>query len=93
MAHTTGTQVPVWIVDWPAFQALLENESVTLPDIEALNPVKGVAQHFEEYLSPHFEEHEVIIEAGGTIPGTAQNITFSLTYRGDQIEGITRVIN
>ncbi|MCA1803440.1 MAG: hypothetical protein LC662_13395 [Rhodothermaceae bacterium] len=93
MAHTTGTQVPVWIVDWPGFQALLENESVTLSEIEALNPVKGVAQQYEEYLSPRFQEHEVIIEASGTIPGTSQKFNFGLTHRGDQIEGISLVID
>ncbi|MDZ7757758.1 hypothetical protein [Rhodohalobacter sp.] len=89
MAHTEGTQVPVWIVDWAGFQALLETESVTIPDIEALNPIKGVAQQYEEYLSPRMNEHEVIIEAEGTIPGTDQQFTFSLTHRGDQIERIS----
>jgi hypothetical protein len=89
MAHTEGTQVPVWIVDWPAFQELVETESVTLPEIEALNPIKGVAQQYEEYLSPRMNEHEVIIETAGTIPGTDQQFTFSLTHRGDRIERIS----
>lgn len=88
MAHTGGSNVPVWIVNWSDFKALLENESVTLPEIEALNPVKAVALQYEEYLSPRFHEHEVIIEAFGTIPGTDQEFTFSLTHRGDQIESI-----
>ncbi len=92
MAHTEGSQVPVWIVDWPEFQALMENDSVTLPDIEALNPIKGMAQQFEEYLSPRINEHEVIMEAGGTIPGTNQQFTFGLTHRADQIEWISLVI-
>jgi hypothetical protein len=89
MAHTEGIQVPVWIVDWAGFQALLETESVTLPDLEALNPIKGVAQQYEEYLSPRIPEHEVIIEASGTITGTDQQFSFSLTHRGDQIERVT----
>lgn len=89
MVQTEGVQVPVWIVDWVEFQDLMENESVTLPQIEALNPIKGIAQQYEEYLSPRMNEHEVIIEAGGTIQGTDQQFTFSLTHRGDQIESIT----
>jgi len=89
MAYTEGSQVPVWIVDWAGFQALIESESVTLTDIEALNPIKGVAQKYEEYLSPRIHEHEVIIEAIGTIPGTNQQFSFSITHRGDQIERIT----
>jgi hypothetical protein len=88
MAHTGGTQVPVWVVDWAEFQALMENESVTLPEIETLNPIMAMAHHYEEYLSPRMDEHEVIIEASGTIPGTGQQFTFVLTHRGDQIEKI-----
>lgn len=88
MAHTEGEQVPIWIIDWPEFHALMENESVTLPDIEALNPIKGVAQKYEEYLSPRMHEHEVIIEAEGTIQATGEQFTFMLTHRGDQIESI-----
>lgn len=88
MAHTEGTQVPVWIVDWPEFQALMENESVTLPDIEALNPIMAMAHQYEEYLSPRMDNHEVIIEAAGSIPETGQQFTFVLTHRGDQIEEV-----
>lgn len=88
MAYTEGVQVPVWIVEWAGFQALLKTESVTLPDIEALNPIKGMAQQYEEYLSPRMNEHEVIIEAAGTISGTNQQFSFSLTHRRDQIEQI-----
>lgn len=88
MALTEGTLVPVWIIDWLEFQVLIETESVTRSDIEALNPIKGVAQQYVEYLSPRMNEHEVIIEAGGTITGTGQQFTFVLTHRGDQIESI-----
>jgi hypothetical protein len=89
MTQTVGSQVPVWIVNWAEFQGLMENNSVTLTDIEGLHPVKGVAQHYEEYLSPRMHEHEVIIEANGTIPDTNQQFTFVLTHRDDQIEWIS----
>ncbi len=92
MAHTQGTQVSLWIVDWHEFQALLENESVTLPELEALNPVKAVAQQYEEYLSPRFHEHEVVIEAQGIILNSDQQFTFNLTHREDQIETITLIL-
>jgi hypothetical protein len=88
MAHTEGTQVPVWIVDWAEFQVLMEDESVTLPGIEALNPIKGFAQQYEEFLSPRMNEHEVIIEAAGIIPANSQQFNFELTHRGDQIQKI-----
>lgn len=93
MAYTEGTQVPVWIVDWAEFQSLMESESVTMPEIEALNPIKGVAQQYEEYLSPRMNEHQVIIEASGNISETAQQFTFELTHREDQIESISLSIN
>jgi hypothetical protein len=89
MAHTEGNQVPVWIIDWPGFQALMERESVAITDLEALNPIKAVAHQYEEYLSPRMNEHEVIIEATGTVQATGEAFTFSLTHRGDQIESIT----
>lgn len=93
MAHTEGSQVPVWIVDWNDFEALIENDSVTLSDIEALNPIIAIAQQYEEYLSPRMNEHEVIIEAEGIVSGSDQQFKFSLTHRGDQIESISLVID
>ncbi|TVR26992.1 MAG: hypothetical protein EA390_14235 [Balneolaceae bacterium] len=89
MAYTEGSQVPVWIVDWAGFQALIASESVTLTDIKALNPIKGVAQKYEEYLLPRIHEHKVIIQATGTIPRTNQTFSFSLTHQGDQIKRIS----
>ncbi len=89
MAHTEGEEVPIWIVDWPEFQTLMEQESVTITDLEALNPIKGLAHQYEEYLSPRINEHQVIIEAEGTIQATGEQFSFSLTHRGDQIESIT----
>lgn len=93
MAHTEGIQVPVWIVNWSEFQTLIESESITLPDIEALNPMKGVAQQYEEYLSPRMNEHEVIIEATGILSDNDQQFVFSVTHRGDQIEKISLMID
>ena len=92
MAYTKGSKVPVWIVDWAEFQGLMEHESVTLSDIETLHPIKGVAQQYGEYLSPRMHDHEVIIEANGTIPDTNQQFTFVLTHRGDQIEWISLIL-
>ncbi len=92
MAHVEGLQVPVWIFDWLKFQDLLEKEWVTITDLEDLNPIKGLALQYDEYLSPRMHEHEVIIEAGGTILSTGQSFTFSLTHRGDQIERISLII-
>jgi hypothetical protein len=89
MAHIEGIQMAVWIVGWPDFQGLMESGPVTIADLEALNPMKGLSLQYEEYLSPRLQEHEVIIEAGGIIEATGEEFTFSLTHRGDQIERIS----
>lgn len=88
MAHTTGSEVPVWIVDWSGFQSLKANGAVTIVDLEALQPIKATALQFEEYLSPRINEHQVIIEAEGTVPDTDQKFLFHLTHEGDQIQSI-----
>jgi hypothetical protein len=33
MAYTSGTEVPVWIVDWAGFQSLMEEGTVTIVDL------------------------------------------------------------
>jgi len=88
MAHTTGSDVPVWIVDWTGFQSLKANGAVTIVDLEALQPIKAIALQFEEYLSPRINEHQVIIEAEGIVEGTDQKFLFHLTHEGDQIQSI-----
>lgn len=88
MAHTAGSEVPVWIVDWTGFQSLKANGAVTIVDLEALQPIKATALQFEEYLSPRINEHQVIIEAEGTVPDTDQKFLFHLTHEGDQIQSI-----
>ena len=88
MAHTIGTEVPVWIVDWAGFQLLMDEGAVTMVDLEGLNPIKATALQFEEYLSPRINEHQVIIEAEGTVSGTDQEFYFSVTHVGDEIHSI-----
>jgi hypothetical protein len=92
MAHTTGSEVPVWIVDWTDFQSLRANGAVTIVDLEALEPIKAITFQFEEYLLPRINEHQVIIEAEGTVPDTDQKFLFHLIHEGDQIQSIALVI-
>lgn len=88
MAHTSGTEVPVWIVDWAGFQLLMDEGAVTMVDLEGLDPIKATALQFEEYLSPRINEHQVIIEAEGSVSDTDQDFYFSLTHVGDEIKRI-----
>ena len=88
MAHITGKEVPVWIVDWAGFQLLMAEGTVTIVDIEKLNPIKATALQFDEYLSPRINEHQVIIEAAGRVVDSEEEFYFSLTHEGDQIKRI-----
>ncbi|MGF1585992.1 MAG: hypothetical protein ACFCUM_11750 [Bacteroidales bacterium] len=88
MAYTSGTEVPVWIVDWTGFQSLMADGTVTIVDVQELNPIKATALQFEEYLSPRINEHQVIIEATGSVLDSDENFYFSLTHEGDQIKQV-----
>jgi hypothetical protein len=88
MAYTSGTEVPVWIVDWAGFQSLMEEGTVTIVDLEELNPIKATALQFEEYLTPRINEHQVIIEATGSVLDSEEGFYFSLTHKGDKIKQI-----
>lgn len=88
MAHTTGSEVPIWIVDWTGFQSLRANGAITIVNLEELNPIKATALQFDEYLSPRINEHQVIIEAKGIVAGTDQKFLFQLTHQVDKIKAI-----
>jgi hypothetical protein len=89
MVHTSGTEVPFWIVDWSDLQAVMAGGSVTVGDLQAMQPMKVLASRFEEFLNPRMNEHQVVIEAEGVVQGSGQAFSFSLKHVGDQIEKIS----
>jgi hypothetical protein len=52
--HTnlSGLAVPVWFVPWPALQAALADDVLTISELKSLSPLKGVAKTFHEVLHP-----------------------------------------
>lgn len=52
--HTvsSGLSVPVWFVPWPALQAALADDVLTLSELNSLSPLKGIAKTFHEVLNP-----------------------------------------
>jgi hypothetical protein len=48
----SGLAVPVWIVPWPALQSALADDVLTITELTALNPLKGIATTFHELLHP-----------------------------------------
>jgi len=47
-----GTAVPVWFVPWSTLQAAIADDVLTLPELESLNPLEGIATIFREVLQP-----------------------------------------
>lgn len=73
--HTVshGVAVPIWFVPWPALEAAIADNVLTMPELESLGPRKGVATTFHELLHP----------AGG--PAKVPHLT--ITAQGLLLEG------
>lgn len=52
--HTVsyGVAVPIWFVPWPALEAAIADNVLTMPELESLGPRKGTATTFHELLHP-----------------------------------------
>jgi hypothetical protein len=82
-----GDNVPFWFVRWSDFQKAMARGSVTLPQVRAMNPRKGVATDFRETVHPRLDEHLVITDARGRLEdGTF--FEFHVTHVGDQTREI-----
>jgi hypothetical protein len=67
---SSGGAVPVWFVPSSALQAALEDDVLTISELESLSPLKGIATTFHEVLHP-FEEAKIphlTIAASGVLP-------------------------
>ncbi|MGY6741152.1 MAG: hypothetical protein ACXIUQ_00340 [Cecembia sp.] len=79
IAYGEGTNMPVWFVDSSPLANAMADGVLTLPELEALNPKKGVASRYEEYNKPRSEEdYLLVIESEGTIPGTNQRFEYKV---------------
>lgn len=82
IAYGVGSNMPVWFVDSDSLANAMADGVLTLPELEALNPRKGVASRYEEYNKPRSEEdYLLVIESEGTIPGTNQRFEYKVISR------------
>lgn len=72
----------VWFAPWPAFQAAMADGVVTIGELQALEPLRGVADHFSEMLKPRVEDHHVVITSSGTLED-GRRFTFNVNHPGD----------
>ncbi len=50
--NLSGLAVPVWFVPWPVLRAAIADDVLTMPELESLAPLKGLATTFHEILHP-----------------------------------------
>ncbi len=79
--------VPIWFVSMARFEAAVMNEVLTLPELEALEPLIGTATSFEEELQPREEDHRIVISSSGNLED-GRSFRFNLRHEGDKIEHI-----
>ena len=79
--HTvsSGLAVPVWFVPWPALQAALVDDVLTIAELDSLSPLKGIADTFHENLHPS-------VGPGG-LPGGAKVPHLAITASGGLPDG------
>ena len=75
---SSGVAVPVWLVPWPALQAALADNTLTIAELASLNPLQGIATSYHEVLHP--------FSPPGTTGG-AKNPKISITASGSLSDG------
>ncbi|GHB52520.1 hypothetical protein [Mongoliitalea lutea] len=82
IAYGGGTNMPVWFVDKNLLATAMADGILTLPELQGLNPLKGMASRYEEYNKPRSEEdYLLVIESEGTIPATNQRFEYKVISR------------
>jgi hypothetical protein len=69
LLHGLGA-VPVWFVSWPALEQAVADGSLTIGELEGLQPRTGIASRFQELLRPVEDKiYTIEINANGTLDG------------------------
>lgn len=87
IAYLESSNMPFWFVNKQALYAAIDDGVLTLTELEALNPKKGVATRYIEYNKPRSEEdHLLVIEAEGRIPASNENFEMKLASRNKRTQ-------
>jgi len=87
IAYLESSDMPFWFVNKQALYAAIDDGVLTLSELEALNPKKGVASRYIEYNKPRSEEdHLLVIEAEGRIAATNENFELKLASRNKRTQ-------
>lgn len=82
IAYGEGTNMPVWFVESAPLLNAMADGVLTLTELNALNPKKGIASRYEEFNKPRSEQdYLLVIESEGTITGTNQRFKYTVTSK------------
>ena len=76
--------MPIWFVASAAFAAATADGTLTIGELEGLNPLEGIAQSYHETLHPREEDHLIVIVAHGTLDDS-RSFDFQTTHLRDEI--------
>ncbi len=87
LSVSTGDAVPMWFVKWADYQAAMLDGTVTIGEVQAMSPLKGVASRFNETLKPRMDDHLVVISAQGTLED-GRRFQFHVTHLDDTTRSV-----
>jgi hypothetical protein len=77
----------VWFVPWAGFQAAMADGDITMNELIALEPLRGVADQYNEVLHPRMEKHHVVITSHGRLED-GRRFQFNVNHPGDATKSI-----
>jgi hypothetical protein len=84
---STHGRAHIWILPWPALQAEVADGRLTMGELLALQPLRGIADRFDEVLRPRIEDHHVVITSQGSLED-GRRFQFNVNHRGDVTQSI-----
>jgi hypothetical protein len=82
-----GDAVPFWFVRWADFTAAAADGHVTIGELAAMQPLKGLARHYQESLQPREGEHRILITARGTLED-GRSFDFHVTHSENETKSV-----
>ncbi len=82
LAVSTGDAVPIWFVRWSDYKSAMADNVVTIGDVIAMQPLRGIATTFTETLKPRLNDHLTVITASGKL-ADGRTFDFHVTHVGD----------
>lgn len=83
-----GTNVPLWLVPYAAFEHAAADGILTITELRALAPIEATARQFHELLMPRMDDHRIVISAAGTLED-GRAFSFHVTH----LQDVTRSIS